>query len=597
MTPAPAAQVPEFSLRQLCKKTVEDMFDKAVSKAQGNYFCMVVDKTTVRILSSVVLLTDLVHLGATVVEIIGKVRQPLPLDVLYFLMPTAENVERLLEDFPEGRPGLYAGIHIFFAYELPKQLFEKICRQKHVAKRVRNFVDLHMEFLSKNHRCFHFDHPSLLDPDEEELHQVVRGLVSVALTLGQWPTVRYQSDCAFAENIAKALEDSLTEYWQKKDDAPKTECVFLVLDRSVDLAAPLLHEFTYEALAYDVLDGTSIDPREDSFEYVKVNAVGTQTKKKVQLSDDDDLWVQYRHQHIATARDKLNDEFNSFTRNNDTAQLQKQNNSMRDPNATARMIRGIPEYQEQVSKLNYHMDMIIECFQVFEQKIKVLAAVEQDLATGVDCHGKETNCMKVMCQLVTIFPDCNLSSEIKIRLLLLYLATMNDIESRHVDTMIEAAQLLEEEKQEWIDPFLKRYFKPVLKGEKKSPFHASKIPKRRRDFFREKAKRLHADFELSRFDPMLKTILEELIEGKLDAEQFPAVGNRSTKWTPRSKGTAAGSRRRGPVPNVLCYIHGGVTYSESRVAFEVSEVFPVDIVVGGNRMLTPKIFLESLRGG
>merc|ERR1719193_596118 len=160
-----------------------------------------------------------------------------------------------------------------------------------------------------------------------------------------------------------------------------------------------------------------------------------------------------------------------------------------------------------------------------------------------------------MCQLVTIFPDCNLSSEIKIRLLLLYLATMNDIESRHVDTMIEAAQLLEEEKQEWIDPFLKRYFKPVLKGEKKSPFHASKIPKRRRDFFREKAKRLHADFELSRFDPMLKTILEELIEGKLDAAQFPVVVHRSTKWTPRSKGTAAGSRRRGPVPNVLCYIH------------------------------------------
>eukprot|EP00397_Hematodinium_sp_SG-2012_P059888 GEMP01077336.1.p1 GENE.GEMP01077336.1~~GEMP01077336.1.p1 ORF type:complete len:265 (+),score=30.41 GEMP01077336.1:26-820(+) len=259
----------EFSLRQQCKKIVENMVKMAVDKAvSGSYLCMVVDQTTLRILSSIVRNSELVNLGVTVVDNIAKHRQPLrQLDVIYFVTPTSDNVEYVLEDFPASKPGLYAGIHIFFAYKLSTVLFQRICKQEHIVQRIRNFVDLHLDFLPKNHRAFHFDHPSLLVDGELEVQSVVRGLASVALTVGQWPTIRYQSDNPFIERVARGLEAALAEWCgyvlilnvlQAGQRTPTTECIFLVVDRSLDLAAPLLHEFTYEALTYDALDGTSI---------------------------------------------------------------------------------------------------------------------------------------------------------------------------------------------------------------------------------------------------------------------------------------------------------------------------------------------------
>eukprot|EP00397_Hematodinium_sp_SG-2012_P012157 GEMP01012320.1.p1 GENE.GEMP01012320.1~~GEMP01012320.1.p1 ORF type:complete len:583 (+),score=104.81 GEMP01012320.1:26-1774(+) len=579
----------EFSLRQQCKKIVENMVKMAVDKAvSGSYLCMVVDQTTLRILSSIVRNSELVNLGVTVVDNIAKHRQPLrQLDVIYFVTPTSDNVEYVLEDFPASKPGLYAGIHIFFAYKLSTVLFQRICKQEHIVQRIRNFVDLHLDFLPKNHRAFHFDHPSLLVDGELEVQSVVRGLASVALTVGQWPTIRYQSDNPFIERVARGLEAALAEWWDKKEP-PTTECIFLVVDRSLDLAAPLLHEFTYEALTYDALDGTSINPHEDSFEYVATNARGEQTKKKVLLSDDDALWVRWRHRHILHVNERVTEEVRHFSQGNAMAKMQKQETSVRDPNATSRMIRQLPEYQEKMSRFNYHSDLCMECFRVIEQrKIKVIAQVEQDLATGIDSCGRDVSCLRVMCQLVTIFPDTNLSPEIKVRLLLLYIATMEDIDSSHVETMIDAAQVPEEERQEWIDPFLKRYFHS-LEGKQ---LHKTMVSKKRRDFFKEKSKCLADGYELARFEPLLKSILEELIEGKLDAVAFPTVENRGVKWTARAKG----QRKREAAPIILCYVHRGVTYSETRVAFEVSDAYPVDVVVGGNRLLTPRIFLESLR--
>ena len=84
---------------------------------------------------------------------------------------------------------------------------------------------------------------------------------------------------------------------------------------------------------------------------------------------------------------------------------------------------------------------------------------------------------------------------------------------------------------------------------------------------------------MSRWTPMVKDIVEEAIEDKLDNNHFPFLGGQRQN----SKGAAPTSNRYGnwhkdkkdqtaakTVPRILVFIAGGTTYSEMRAGYEVS---------------------------
>lgn len=100
---------------------------------------------------------------------------------------------------------------------------------------------------------------------EDVMETIVDGLFSMFVTLGNVPIIRALKNTA-ADMVARKLEKRLREnLWDARNnlfhmDATQAGAfsfqrpLLIILDRNVDLATPLHHAWTYQALAHDVLD-------------------------------------------------------------------------------------------------------------------------------------------------------------------------------------------------------------------------------------------------------------------------------------------------------------------------------------------------------
>ena len=121
---------------------------------------------------------------------------------------------------------------------------------------------------------------------------------------------------------------------EQKPDPSRQRATLIVTDRAMDVVAPLIHEFTYQAMANDLLpieDGAkytcvfSLTPFQRSrashpalyaCRYKFQSSVGAYEDKTAVLSDTDTVWTDVRHMHMREAIDKLMADFNKFMTDN-----------------------------------------------------------------------------------------------------------------------------------------------------------------------------------------------------------------------------------------------------------------------------------------
>jgi syntaxin-binding protein 1 len=119
------------------------------------------------------------------------------------------------------------------------------------------------------------------------------------------------------------------------------------------------------------------------------------------------------------------------------------------------------------------------------------------------------------------------------------------------------------------------------------------------------------EVSLSRYEPALRSMLEEQIQGTLDPNIFPPtkphlegngigldVAAQQTSLRTANKPTWARTR---PVANeqrqrIIVFMAGGATYSESRACYQVSQNASKEVFLITSHMLTPKLFLHQLQG-
>lgn len=207
--------------------------------------------------------------------------------------------------------------------------------------------------------------------------------------MGEYPTIRYyrprnatHEASVLCTHLARFVQQKLDHYAQFNSEFPpqsnRPRGALYITDRSMDLFAPFLHEFTYQAMAHDLLnikEGDKVTYRT----VVNEGEPGAE-EKDMEISEKDRIWVDNRHRHMKDTIDKLMGDFQKFIADNPHFTNQDAQNAggVNGLNAIKDMIAGLPQFQEMKEAYSLHLTMAQECMNIFQRnKLPDLASVEQ----------------------------------------------------------------------------------------------------------------------------------------------------------------------------------------------------------------------------
>ena len=431
----------------------------------------------------------------------------------------------------------------------------------------------------------------------------------------------------------------------------KPSCDLLILDRAVDPIAPIVHEWTYEAMVHDLLPVSALG----LYRYTIETNAGPQAKEAV-LSENDPLWVELRHKHIAAVLHALAEKAKQFSSGKKGARLTGEAST----GAIKKVVESLPQFMEMQAKLSAHTSIAAEINDVLRRRgLSDVGRVEEEVI-----FGEATS--KDVIALLNQFKarESDMSQAEKLRLLLLYAATHPEkFDAAEKSRWMKATGLSSAD----LDTVINLEKLGVRVTKRASAFSSTfKTTKSKRPTVHER----QTEWDLSRFLPTINVLARSLDDGSLSREDFPGLGGdggaaaaggggaaeesagslppvpktpgksaRSARttggWAKRgsagsdiemaaatgiggtgSMDTGEGHSRNGslggvggvshkrsgstassrhhPGRRLVVFVLGGVTRGEMREAHALSETLGREVIIGGTEVLNPDAFVAQL---
>ncbi|KAA3469037.1 SNARE-interacting protein KEULE [Gossypium australe] len=664
-----------------------------VKDSKSTWKVLIMDKLTVKVMSYSCKMGDITAEGVSLVEDIYRRRQPLPsMDAIYFIQPTKENVIMFLSDMAGRTPlyrkyvkdllrntlheglnlqnskhmtasdiyfllsGMWERAFVYFSSPISRELVAHIKKDSTVLPRIGALSEMNLEYFAIDSQGFITDNGKALENlfgDEENtrkadacLNVMANRIATVFASLREFPFVRYRAAksldpmtmTTFRDLIPTKLAAGIWNCLVKCKSIPnfpqQETCELLVLDRSIDQIAPVIHEWTYDAMCHDLLN---MEGNKYVHE-VPSKTGGPPEKKEVLLEEHDPIWLELRHAHIGDANLRLHEKMTNFVSKNKAAQHQQGSRDVGEISTRdlQKMVQALPQYSEQIEKLSLHVEVCMfyhdgalsfcgmirsypfySCLRaadichmkqmlmiagkinqiITEQGLKELGQLEQDLVFG-DAGMKDVikflttneavsheNKLRLMMILAAIYPE---KFEGEKGLSLMKLAKLSTEDANAVNNMSLLAPLSESKK-----------------GSASSFSLKFDIHKKKRAARKDRCSEQET-WQLSRFYPIIEVCLDIAAASIHEAPVAHSMRSRRTPTWARPRGsddgyssdsvlrhTSSDLKKRGK--RIFVFIAGGATRSELRVCHKLTGKLNREVVLGSTSIDDPQQFITKLK--
>ena len=373
---------------------------------------LVVDSLTLKIVSSVIKMHELASEGIINVEIIERRRADMPNEAIYLITPTLKNVKALVKDFQNENQPKYSAAQICFTESCHDDIFKKL--EKIPNQFVKDLKEVNMSFVPIESQVYSLEKTNAFQwhynqqyqsnenrpKTKEEQEKMAEQLATLCSTLGECPAIRYEAEEKACEEFSNMVKEKLELYKNNDQLGPnsdKSKSTLLILDRKFDIVSPILHEFTFQAMVYDLL------PIENNvYTYEDTNSEGLTSKKQIILDENNQIWEELRHAFIADVKGKLDEKLK------EALNLEKETKSAQ--RLREKIGKGAKLLDAKKNLAPFY-NLAQHCIDRWD-KLKV--EIEQDLAVGEKTDNNSKSLQK-------IFVDTDLSYKDKVRVILLYI--------------------------------------------------------------------------------------------------------------------------------------------------------------------------------
>ncbi|KAK9154028.1 hypothetical protein Sjap_001508 [Stephania japonica] len=616
--------------------------------SKSTWKVLIMDKVTVKVMSYSCKMADITEEGVSLVEDLFRRRQPLPtMDAIYFIQPSRENIVMFLSDM-SGRVPLYKKAYVFFSSSVPRELLSIIKSDTSVISRIGALREMNLEYFAIDSQGFITDNERALEElfgqnvensrkYDACLNVMASRIATVFASLRELPFVRFRAAksldastvTTFRElvptKLAAAVWNHLTQYKKNIANFPQTEtCEFLIVDRSIDQIAPIIHEWTYDAMCHDLLN---MEGNKYVHE-VPSKTGGQPEKKEVLLEDHDPVWLELRHAHIADANERLHEKMTNFVSKNKAAQI---HHSSRDGGELStrdlqKMVQALPQYSEQIDKLSLHVEIAGKINKIIRDTgLRELGQLEQDLVFG-DAGTKEV--------INFLRTKQDATPEYKLRLLMIYAAVYP--EKFEGDKGLKLMQLARLSPDDMNAVNNMRLLEGFTDSKKSSlgGFSLKFDAQKKKLGVRKDRTGEEETWQLSRFYPMIEDLIEKLSKGELSKDEYSCMNDPSptvhgtTQSTSvrttqasgaahsmRSRRTATWARPRSSDDGyssdsvlrhassdfkrmgqrIFVFIIGGATRSELRACHKFTTKLKREVILGSSSLDDPPNFITKLK--
>lgn len=536
-----------IDLRECSRNILLKSFSDIRNQYKNTRFILVLDDAIVPIISSIFDMTELMEHNIVLCERYVLVRRPLQHYHAIYLLGPSVDIQPFIDDWKSDPK--YSAPHVLFTYEPDESVLSKLHQSPSVVDHILTFKNLYIHFRPFDPMTFLLDLPcvfnSLYSTGPKytlgKANQfMLQSLVSFFFAAKLRPVVAYDKTSSACQGFAAQFESKMTDLMRELQEKNLSKdfqgnTLLIILHRGDDAVAPLLHQFTFEAMVYEYYDVKdeiyTIDPKNKD-DFLSLDYYYDQSYKDI------------RYVHMSSLMNTVkarSEEYRALHNLSINGTLDEKREAQR------KITRVRKNYNQTISEFSVALELTQD---KVTELVMESAAFEQNMVSGMK---NETEAFKLQKIDLSSFLKKSLSPVDKMRLIAIYTMITKPMGESEVQRTLQSAGLPDDYWNTTMNASL-------VKGKVK---RHNKYDKTR--------------YTTDKYVPYVSEIAQNAVAKKLPADDFEL---------PESSGR---------YQNIVIYVMGGISCMELR---EIDEIRNKNrgsrIYVGSTQLLTPQIYLDQI---